>query len=114
MRGERCRVRFRGTPLLVLGAARGYIIPRQEVMRTAYGTESRILPDIAHDLMLDTGWRPAADALLARSSPDARLRRAPSRRPMPWAPIGRPARARCPGDWGRPPESGAARRWCPT
>ena len=59
--------RFRGTPLLVLGAARDYIIPPEEVMRTAdvYGAESRILPDIAHDLMLDTGWPRAADALLA-------------------------------------------------
>ena len=59
--------RFRGTPLLVLGAARAYIIPPEEVRRTAdaYGAESRILPDIARDLMLDPGWPSAADALLA-------------------------------------------------
>ena len=59
--------RFRSTPLLVLGAARDYILPPEEVVRTAdaYGAESRILPNIAHDLMLDTGWRRAADALLA-------------------------------------------------
>ena len=58
---------FRGTPLLVLGAARDYIIPPEEVMRTAdaYGAEARILPDIAHDLMLDPGWPRAADALLS-------------------------------------------------
>jgi len=30
----------------------------------AYGAESRILPDLAHDVMLDTGWRQAADTLL--------------------------------------------------
>ena len=51
----------------MLGAARDYIIQPEEVMRTAdaYGAESQILPDIAHDLMLDTGWPRAADALLA-------------------------------------------------
>ena len=58
--------RVRGTPLLVLGAERDYIVPPADVVRTAetYGAESRILPDIAHDLMLDTDWRRAADALL--------------------------------------------------
>ena len=30
----------------------------------AYGAELRILPDLAHDVMLDTGWRHAADTLL--------------------------------------------------
>ena len=59
--------RFRGTPLLVLGAERDYIIPTREVARTAdaYGAELQILPDLAHDVMLDTRWRQAADALLA-------------------------------------------------
>ena len=59
--------RVRGTPLLVLGAERDYIIPPSEAARTAdaYGAELRILPDIAHDLMLDPGWRRAADAMLA-------------------------------------------------
>ena len=59
--------RFRGTPLLVLGAGRDYVIPPEEVGRTAdaYGAEARILSDIAHDLMLDPGWPRAADALLA-------------------------------------------------
>ena len=59
--------RFHRTPMLVLGAARDYIIPPEEVLRTAdaYGAEARILPDIAHDLMLDSGWPRAADALLA-------------------------------------------------
>ena len=58
--------RVRRTPLLVLGAERDYIVPPAEVTRTAetYGAESRILPDIAHDLMLDPGWRRAAEAML--------------------------------------------------
>lgn len=58
--------RVRGTPLLVLGAELDYIIPTREVVRTAeaYGAELQILPDLAHDVMLDTRWRLAADALL--------------------------------------------------
>ncbi len=59
--------RVRGTPLLVLGAERDYIIPPSEITRTAqaYGAESQVLPDIAHDMMLDPDWRRAADAMLA-------------------------------------------------
>ena len=59
--------RVRRTPLLVLGAERDYIIPPSEITRTAqaYGAESQVLPDIAHDMMLDPDWRRAADAMLA-------------------------------------------------
>ena len=59
--------RVRGTPLLVLGAERDYIIPAREVVRTAnaYGADLQVLPDLAHDVMLDTRWRQAADALMA-------------------------------------------------
>ncbi|MXY23397.1 MAG: lysophospholipase [Acidobacteria bacterium] len=58
--------RVRGTPMLVLGAERDRLIPTRDVMRTAeaYGAELRILPNLAHDVMLDTGWRQAADVLL--------------------------------------------------
>ena len=58
--------RVRGTPMLVLGAEGDRLIPTRDVMRAAdaYGAESRILPDLAHDVMLDTGWRQAADTLL--------------------------------------------------
>ena len=47
--------------------AGAYIIPAREVVRTAnaYGADLQILPDLAHDVMLDTRWRQAADALLA-------------------------------------------------
>ena len=60
-------VRVRGTPLLVLGAERDYMIPPSETARTAdaYGAESQILAGIAHDVMLAPEWRQAADALLA-------------------------------------------------
>lgn len=59
--------RVRRTPLLVLGAERDYIVSPADIRRTAaaYSAEMRILPDIAHDLMLDPGWRRAAEAMLA-------------------------------------------------
>lgn len=58
--------RVRRTPLLVLGAERDYIVSPADIRRTAaaYDAEMLILPDIAHDLMLDPGWRRAADAML--------------------------------------------------
>ena len=59
--------RVRGTPLQVLKAEPDCMIPTRDIMHTAdaYGAELRILPDLAHDVMLDTGWPVAADALLA-------------------------------------------------
>ena len=58
--------RVRNTPLLVLAGSRDCLTPPSTARRTAnaYGAELRILPDIAHDLMLDPGWRRAADAML--------------------------------------------------
>ena len=57
---------MRRTPLLVLGTESDYIVSPADIRRpaAAYGAEMRILPDIAHDLMLDPGWRRAADAML--------------------------------------------------
>lgn len=42
------------------------LIPTRDIMRAAdaYAAELRLLPDLAHDVMLDTGWRHAADTLL--------------------------------------------------
>ena len=59
--------RVRGTPHA--GPRSGARLPlfrrqRSRVRRPTYGAELQILPDIAHDLMLDTDWRRAADALL--------------------------------------------------
>ena len=60
------RARIRGVPLLVLGGGGDYFIRPSAIRRIAdaYGAESRILPGVAHDMMLDAGWRQAAEAML--------------------------------------------------
>ena len=57
--------RVRNTPLLVLAGSRDCLTPPSTARRTAdaYGADLHILPDIAHDLMLDPDWRRAADAM---------------------------------------------------
>lgn len=54
------------TPLLVLAAAndRVFSLAEEEATARAYGTTARVLPDLAHDAMLDSGWQRAADAVL--------------------------------------------------
>lgn len=54
------------TPLLVLGAANDTVISPDEVEATAqaYGTRAEVLPDIAHDMMLESGWQTVADRIL--------------------------------------------------
>ena len=53
------------TPMLVMGGADDFIFSPGEVARTAaaYGTEPVMIPGLAHDMMLDTNWERAADAL---------------------------------------------------
>ncbi|KAK9867141.1 hypothetical protein WJX84_004221 [Apatococcus fuscideae] len=53
-------------PVLVLGCSNDRIVDRQGVEETAahFGAQAVMLPDLAHDLMLDTRWQQAADALL--------------------------------------------------
>ena len=60
------RARIRGVPLLVLGGGGDYFIRPSAIRRIAgaYDAESRILPGVAHDMMLDAGWRDAAEAML--------------------------------------------------
>ena len=60
------RARIRGVPLLVLGGGRDYFIRPSAIRRTAeaYDAECTILPGVAHDMMLDAGWRQAAEAML--------------------------------------------------
>ena len=60
------RARIRGVPLLVLGGGRDYFIRPSAIRRTAeaYDAECTSLPGVAHDLMLDAGWRQAAEAML--------------------------------------------------
>ena len=53
-------------PVLVQGAEQDVFISPDIVRQTArfYGSEARILPAMAHAMMLDTHWRTAADSLL--------------------------------------------------
>lgn len=55
------------TPLLVLGVGRDNMIAPAEIEATAmaYGTRAEIVPDAAHDSMLDPRWRAVADVILA-------------------------------------------------
>lgn len=54
------------TPVLVLGGANDTIFHVSEVEATAraYGTEAIIWPDMAHDMMLETGWQSVADRMI--------------------------------------------------
>ena len=57
------RVRIR---LLVLGAADDTIFHPREIEATAraYDTPAEVFPNIAHDMMLETGWQPVANRIL--------------------------------------------------
>ena len=55
------------TPLLVLGVARDNMIAPSEIEATAraYHTQAEIIPDVAHNSMLEQGWQSVADRILA-------------------------------------------------
>ncbi len=55
------------TPLLVLGGARDTIFHADEIEATAraYGTRADIVPEMAHDMMLEPRWEVAATKILA-------------------------------------------------
>ena len=55
------------TPLLVLGAARDNMIGPREIEATAraYNTQAEIIPDVAHNSMLEQNWQSVADRILA-------------------------------------------------
>ena len=55
------------TPLLVLGAARDNMIGPREIEATAraYNTQAEIIPDVAHNSMLERNWQAVADRILA-------------------------------------------------
>jgi len=62
------RVRARGAlPMLVLGAQNDHIFTPSEIKGTAraYGAELKIFPNMAHDMMLESGWREVADTIIA-------------------------------------------------
>lgn len=54
------------TPLLILGAGRDNMIAPKEVEATAraYHTTAEIIPDVAHNSMLELGWQSVADRML--------------------------------------------------
>ena len=58
--------RIRGTPMLILGAAGDRLIPEPLLRDTAgdYGAELTMIPDMAHDMMLENNWLDAAEAML--------------------------------------------------
>lgn len=55
------------TPLLIIGGQNDRIILPYEIEATAraYQTEAVMLPDLAHDIMLEEKWQTAADTILA-------------------------------------------------
>lgn len=54
------------TPLLVIGAANDRIFTVSEQRKTAraYNTEVTLYPQMAHDMMLESGWESVADRIL--------------------------------------------------
>jgi pimeloyl-ACP methyl ester carboxylesterase len=54
------------TPLLILGAARDNMIGLREIEATAraYNTKAEIIPDVAHNSMLEAGWLSVAERIL--------------------------------------------------
>ncbi len=58
--------RIRRTPILILAGGGDRLIPESALRRTAnlYGAELALVPDTAHDIMLEANWREAAEAML--------------------------------------------------
>ena len=54
------------TPLLVLGAARDNMLKPSEIWATAqaYNTQAEIIPDVAHNSMLELAWQAVAERIL--------------------------------------------------
>ncbi len=54
------------TPLLILGAEKDTVIPPSDVHATAraYGLKAEIFPNMAHDMMLEAGWKSVAERIL--------------------------------------------------
>lgn len=52
-------------PILVIGAENDFVVDLEGLKETAafYGTSPVVLPCIAHDIMLDTAWENAAEAV---------------------------------------------------
>jgi pimeloyl-ACP methyl ester carboxylesterase len=55
------------TPVLVLAAAndRVFSVAEEQATAQAYHTEAEVFPDMAHDMMLEPGWRKVAERIVA-------------------------------------------------
>ena len=60
------RWRMKIPPLLVLGAERDLMVPREQVELCAksYGVEADIFPAMGHAMMLDAGWQRVAERII--------------------------------------------------
>ena len=58
--------RIRRTPILILAGGGDRLIPESALRRTAnlYGAELTLVPDTAHDIMLEANWQQGAEAML--------------------------------------------------
>ena len=63
---DRARIRERGVPLLVIGGSADYLVRPAATRRIArtYGAEVKIVPGVAHCMLLDARWRDVAGTLL--------------------------------------------------
>ena len=63
------------TPLLILGAARDNMLKPSEIEATAraYHTQCQIIPDVAHNSMLELRWQSVAERILVWLTERARL-----------------------------------------
>jgi alpha-beta hydrolase superfamily lysophospholipase len=54
------------TPMLILGAEEDTVISQGDVHATAraYNTKAELFPNMAHDMMLEAGWRSVAERIL--------------------------------------------------
>ncbi len=61
------RVRERNRPMLIIGGAQDRVFPAAEIedLGKLYGADVTMLPDTAHDIMLEASWQAAADRMIA-------------------------------------------------
>jgi pimeloyl-ACP methyl ester carboxylesterase len=61
------QIKAKGMPVLVLAAQNDKIFSATEEEATgrAYGAEVQVFPNMAHDMMLETGWQSVADKIIA-------------------------------------------------
>jgi pimeloyl-ACP methyl ester carboxylesterase len=60
------RIRERATPMLIVGGANDTLFPSKELVALGelYSADVTIIPDIAHNIMLEANWKAAADRII--------------------------------------------------